>query len=78
MYAKEQEKLTNFAFCPMYTPFKHEMVGIRIAKNTYSCLLNIFISNMYFQLQPNDYGSLNRTILTGMQNGNVDNNMNTM
>jgi hypothetical protein len=28
MYAKEQEKLTNFAFCPMYTPFKHEMVSI--------------------------------------------------
>ncbi|XP_060836556.1 FERM and PDZ domain-containing protein 4 isoform X1 [Rhopalosiphum padi] len=54
MYAKEQEKLTNFAFCPMYTPFKHEM------------------------LKPNDYGSLNRTIWTGMQNGNVDNNMNTM
>lgn len=27
MYAKEQEKLTNFAFCPMYTPFKHEMVS---------------------------------------------------
>ncbi|XP_025410500.1 FERM and PDZ domain-containing protein 4 isoform X3 [Sipha flava] len=54
MYAKEQEKLTNFAFCPMYTPFKHEM------------------------LKPNDYGSLNRTIWAGMQNGNVDNNMNTM
>jgi len=27
MYAKEQEKLTNFAFCPTYTPFKHEMVS---------------------------------------------------
>lgn len=32
MYAKEQEKLTNFAFCPMYTPFKHEMVGIPAVK----------------------------------------------
>ncbi|XP_050428155.1 uncharacterized protein LOC126838085 isoform X2 [Adelges cooleyi] len=54
IYAKEEEKLTNFAFCPMYTPFSHEM------------------------LKPNDYGSLNRTIWTGMQNGNVDKNMNTM
>ncbi|VVC42556.1 Hypothetical protein CINCED_3A019130 [Cinara cedri] len=54
VFAQEQEKLTNFAFCPMYTPFKHEM------------------------LKPNDYGSLNRTIWTSMQNGNVDNNMNTM
>lgn len=77
MYAKEQEKLTNFAFCPMYTPFKHEMVSV-----THSLLKKISsfiqINLNYFQLKPNDYGSLNRTIWTGMQNGNVDNNMNTM
>lgn len=73
----------------MYTPFKHEMVGIPAVKikikkkNTDSCLLKQRIFRFVtifgiFQLQPNDYGSLNRTILTGMQNGNVDNNMNTM
>lgn len=33
MYAKEQEKLTNFAFCPMYTPFKHEMVSVAVKTN---------------------------------------------
>ncbi|XP_050521088.1 FERM and PDZ domain-containing protein 4 isoform X2 [Daktulosphaira vitifoliae] len=52
--ANEQEKLTNFAFSPMYTPFNRDM------------------------LKPNDYGSLNKTIWAGMQNGNVDKNMNTM